>query len=193
MDARQRKTRAALTTAVLELATDRSISDVTAAQIATRAGVHRSTFYEHASSPIDLLEVALREQLDTVRERFLVDLEPADASRALSETTDAVLRHVEQHESIYRRGLGEGSGGGSLHSMLSSHFEQSSRLLLAQRSLRIPGVAGVSSETVRDTVARYVADGTVGAIEVWLRSPAPRDRAAFLRLFSMLTPEWWPR
>jgi AcrR family transcriptional regulator len=193
MDARQRKTRAALATAVLELSSERSIAEVTVSQIAALAGVHRSTFYEFAGSPIDLLQTVLRSELDTVRERYLVDVDPTRVSRAIVDTTDAVLEHVEQHEAIYRRGLGNGSGGGSLHELLSAHFEQSTRLLLAQHSIRIPDVPGVEAETVRDAVARYVADGTVGAIEVWLRTPVPRDRAAFLRLFSVLVPGWWPR
>jgi AcrR family transcriptional regulator len=193
MDARQRKTRAALATAVLELASEQSIVDATVSQLAARAGIHRSTFYEFASSPIDLLQSVLRGELDMVREEFRVDVDPSRVGRALADTTSAVLAHVERHESIYRRGLGEGSEGASLHAMLSGHFDQSARLLLSQHSIRIPEVSGVDESTLRDAVAGYVADGTVGAIEVWLRSPAPRDREAFLRLWAVLVPGWWPR
>ena len=192
MDARQRKTRVALATAVLEVASEQSIAEATVSQLAARAGVHRSTFYEFASSPIDLLQTVLRGELDVVREQFLVDVDATRVARALTNTTSAVLEHVEQHESIYRRGLGEGSEGASLHAMLSDHFEQSTRLLLSQHSISVPAIDGLPDGAVRDAVAGYIADGTVGAIEVWLRAPAPRDRAAFLRLFAALVPAWWP-
>ena len=63
MDKRQQKTRARLFATILELASEHPLADLTMSQIAETAGVHRSTMYEHASSPTDLLQTALRAEL----------------------------------------------------------------------------------------------------------------------------------
>ncbi len=47
----------------------------------------------------------------------------------------------------------------------------------------------------RATVAvasRYVAYGTVGAIEAWLEGPEPRSVDAFAERYRLLLPAWWP-
>ena len=90
--------------------------------------------------------------------------------------------------SIYRRGLGAQSGAASLHAMLSEHFQGSVELLLEQHSLVVPA----SDDTDRRAIARWLADGTIGAIDVWLTRPRPRDVDAFLALVGRLTPAWWP-
>ena len=45
--------------------------------VARRGRVHRSTFYEHAASPGDLLRAALTAELDALRERHLAARTPA--------------------------------------------------------------------------------------------------------------------
>ena len=40
--------------------------------------------------------------------------------------------------------------------------------------------------------AEFVADGTVGAIAVWVRDDTVRDPERFLELFEKLVPAWWP-
>ena len=54
IDPRFVRSRALLAAAVLELASERPIGEVTVAEVATRAQVNRSTFYQHASSPAAL-------------------------------------------------------------------------------------------------------------------------------------------
>jgi AcrR family transcriptional regulator len=193
MDKRQQRSQARLFEAVLALANEFNAGDITMSQIAERASVHRSTVYEHASSPADLLQAALRSELDVIRDRYLNNVPAQDAAAAVMATTEAVLLHVDHHAVIYTRGLGAGSESASLHAMLSSHFQATTRQLLAQNSLEIPfTVPGVEESVIGDSVAHYIANGTVGAIEVWLSTPAPRDPAAFTALFAHLLPSWWP-
>jgi len=188
VDARQQKTFARLSTAVLDLATRGPVSEVSVSALAAAAGVHRSTVYEYASSPADLLERVLRTELDALREEYLLDVEPSDAAAAVTGVTRAVLRHVDDHDAVYRRGLGTESGAASLHAMLSQHFQGSVELLLEQHSLIVPA----ADEIEKRAVARWLADGTIGAIDVWLTRPRPRDVDAFLALVGRLTPAWWP-
>jgi AcrR family transcriptional regulator len=186
VDPRQQKTRARLAEAVLALATECPISEVTVSELAAKAGVHRSTFYEHAASPIDLLQSVLRDELDEIRGHYLVGSTPEQAAAVITSTTERVLRHIDKHDAIYRRGLGEGSGSASLQPLLSSHFRGSIDLLFSQGSVALP------PRLDRDTASAYIADGTVGAIEVWLRAPSPRDLGAFLAQIARSAPAWWP-
>src|SRR3954469_11792657 len=178
VDARQQKTLARLSGTVLDLAGHGPVTDVSMSALAAAAGVHRSTVYEYASSPADLLERVLRSELDAPRTEYLVGVEASDASAAVIGVTRAVLRHVDDHDAIYRRGLGSDSGSASLHAMLSEHFQESVELLLDQHSLVVPA----SDDTDRRAIARWLADGTIGAIDVWLTRPRPRDVDAFLAL-----------
>jgi AcrR family transcriptional regulator len=186
VDPRQLKTRARLADAVLALATERPISDVTVSELAAAASVHRSTFYEHAASPAELLQSVLQQELDELR-MPLVGL-TGDTDVAVTQVTAAVLRHIDAHEAIYSRGLGDGSGSASLHAMLSTHFRGSIDLLFEQGSVELPN----GSRLDRDTVAGWISDGTVGAIEAWLRGPQPHDVDVFLEQFAQLVPAWWP-
>jgi AcrR family transcriptional regulator len=188
VDARQQKTLARLSATILDLASRGPVSEVTVSALAAAAGVHRSTVYEYAPSPAALLESVLRSELDALRAEYLVDVEPSDAGAAVVGVTRAVLRHVDDHDIIYRRGLGTESGAASLHAMLSEHFQASIDLLLDQHSLVVPA----DDDVERRAIARYLADGTIGAIDVWLTRPRPRDVDAFLALVGRLTPAWWP-
>jgi len=188
MDARQEKTIARLSDAILELATERPVTEVTVSELARTAGVHRSTVYTYAPSPTELLQQVLRGELDVLRAGYLVDVGPDDAFAAVVGVTRAVLVHVDEHDTIYRRGLGPDSGSASLHAMLSAHFQGSIELLLDQHSLTVPAADAAE----RRMIARYLADGTIGAIDVWLDSERPRDVDALLDVLARVRPAWWP-
>jgi len=186
MDARWQRSRSKLTTAVLALAANQPAEELTASSIASHAGVHRSTFYEHATSPIDLLQSALREELDEIRARYLDTATAENAMTAVTNATVDVLIHVDRHAAIYRGGLSS-----SLHGMLSEHFQASTHELIRHGVIQIP--FGEPGDLVAaESVARFIADGTVGIIAVWLDGPEPRDPVDLLQMLAYLVPEWWP-
>lgn len=191
MDARLRRSQERLHAAVLRLAGERPVADLSVTEVAAAAEVHRSTFYEHAESPGALLEAALLAELDQLRADLLAATDP-DVGRSVGATTRAVLRHVERHAEVYRRGLGAGSGGGSLHALLSGHFRETSRRLLAERRVAIGvPVDGVATDLVDDVAVRFLADGTVGAIEAWLERPE-LSADDVVQTYEALLPTWWP-
>ncbi|UFS58195.1 TetR/AcrR family transcriptional regulator [Subtercola endophyticus] len=154
MDARQRRSREKLRVALFELASGQPASELTVSQLAALAGVNRSTFYEHASSPQALLEELLRAELDAARQQYLTDIAPGNEGRAISAVTRAVLLHIDEHAAIYRFGLSEQSGESSLHALLSAHFEASIRMLVETGAVSIhDSAAGPSG----------AATGAVGA------------------------------
>lgn len=191
MDARQRRTRDRLHAAVLELAVQQPPEDIAVTALAAAAGVHRSTLYEHATSPVALLQQALLAELDELRAGLVVPDD--DVVRAVTDVTEGVLRHVLRHATIYRRGLGVDSGSASLHAMLGGHFRASSQLLreLSRVTIDVP-VPGVDGTVVADLAIRFIAEGTVGVIEGWLQDADP-DVDAFMAVYARLLPAWWPR
>ncbi|KQR19220.1 hypothetical protein ASF79_16295 [Agreia sp. Leaf335] len=197
MDSRQIKTRARLASAVLSLAADKQASEITASELAISAGINRSTFYQHATSPASLLESVLRAELDELRTTYLreADLTTArQASLAIRGVTVAVLEHVDSHAAVYIRGLGESSGSASLQPLLSQHFAESVTLLLDRHALAVPESTSIPPEGfVADAAARFIANGTVGALEAWLATPAPRSTDAFMAAYGVFLPSWWPQ
>ena len=199
MDVRQQRSQSLLFAAALRLAATTPVGSLSATAIAREAGVHRSTFYELATSPADLVERALRAELDDLRAELLAGL-VADAGadvgagldEAVTAVTRGVLEHVRRHAETYRRGLAEDSGVASLHPLLARHFRETSRLLGDRAGLRVDlAVAGLDGGRVEDTAIHFVCAGTVGAIQAWLGTDE-LDVDGFLALYLRLVPAWWP-
>ncbi|GAA5202609.1 TetR/AcrR family transcriptional regulator [Microbacterium jejuense] len=188
MDPRKQRSRERLYAAALELAAEHAISELSVTQLADAAGVHRSTFYEHADSPGSLVESALTAELDDLRAALMTDR--SDAATALVTVTRGVLEHILRHADIYRRELS--GGGGALHAMLSRHFRGTTEALLERGRVELDVVVGgMPHADVADAAARFLADGTVGLIDGWLRHPDPKVEL-FLRTYAALLPDWWP-
>ena len=190
-DARQRRTRAALYAAVLDLAAGSDPAEISVTALAAAAGVHRSTVYEHGGSPLGVLQRALAEELDMLREVHLRDVAPERVGEALRQVTLGVFAHVDHYAAVYRNL--DAASGATLHAFLSEHFQTSTRMLLAQSSLAIPfEIDTIDPRHVEDAAVRYIADGVVGLIAVWLHEPEPRDPQVALELLGRLMPSWWP-
>jgi AcrR family transcriptional regulator len=191
MDARARRSRTKLSAAVLDLAERDGIEAVSMVAVAQAAGVNRSTVYEHASSPLDLLRSVLRDELDSIRDRHLAPGAHDDVGVAVRKTTIDVLQHVDDHAAIYSRALGSEEST-ALHGMLSAHFRESALRLFRNGAITPTRVDGIDPRLQDETTARYIADGTVGAIDAWLATPPPRSVPMFLRLYATVLPPWWP-
>lgn len=103
MDPRIARTRTSLQSALLELAHENGLNGVTVAEITERAGVNRSTFYQHYDDKDTLLADAL-------------DAAMAEVGQALSGEVDAegvpvefykYLAHVSDNVTLYRHVLGD--------------------------------------------------------------------------------------
>jgi len=191
VDARILHTTAALREAILRLAADRPVSEITVADVTRAAGINRATFYSHAISPGSLLADVLTPELDRIRE------DDADARRAAAERgagadelatitrrgINAVVEHVVAHREIYCRALPDPNDA-SLHRLLVEHFTVSSAQHI--RSLDIEH----RPELLDDVAAGFVAQGFVGAIEAWLAGPR-RSRKALVDTIVLSFPAWW--
>lgn len=192
-DARWIRAHRALHDAVLVLAAEQPIADVSLAKLALAAGVSRSTAYEHASSARELLEQALVAELDSARDENLLGVGREDIPEATAATTAAVAEHIDRHSGIYRIGLADDAGPSSLNGMLAKHFAASTQMLLDTGGL-VHGMAasdGAEAEAIDALVVNGIAQSAVGQFAAWIALPAPRDPALFARVNLGLLPAWW--
>src|SRR5579862_5346490 len=103
-DPRIARTARACGVAIVELASERPISQITVADLAERAGVTRATFYNHYGSPLELLIQILVADLE--RAHFLEEERRIDGSfsdaQLLRLATAEVADHIDRFKAIYR-------------------------------------------------------------------------------------------
>jgi len=161
MDPRIARTRQSLRQAALELAAERDLDAITVGDIAERAGVNRSSFYQHYSDKETLLADALDAVLEEVSASVAAPLERIDLPPL---AFVQFLEHVEAHADLYRWALGP-HGSGVVTDRLRMRVERLVLFHLALEGARTP-FEGIPA----DIVAASVAGSGLGAIRAWLES-----------------------
>lgn len=164
MDPRVKRTRKRVQDALFELARDRGFEQIAVSDIAERAGINRSTFYQHYADK----ETVLADALDAAAAEAGAAL---DAEIVLTDGPPDVLQHflehIEANASIYRQ-VFLGAGSGLALTRLSSHIVSA-----------IEGVAFAAHQAKPmrapvEVIAAGVAGSMVGVIGAWLeREPLP--------------------
>jgi len=192
MDPRQARTFDTLRAAVIELASAKSIDEVSVTELARSAGVTRETFYRHHSSPVDLLAAVLGAELDELLATTAALPASTGGDRSVFEQPErALLEHVAAHAAIYRNALSP-----HLTARLRDLLTESIQKQLLGHLRRHPHIAPEVSgrrpdERAQAMFAAYAASGTVGAIEAWLVSGDLDDADAATQAILAASPEWW--
>ena len=164
MDVRVERTRRALQEALFALARERSLDELTIADIAARAGVNRSSFYQHYSDK----ETLLADALDATAEAAGASLPQLDGPmHTPPQALFGFLEHVDENADLYRRVLGS-PGSAVVTARLRSRIE----VIVGD------GIAGSGTRAFEgmplDVVAAGIAGSALGVIEAWLaRDPRP--------------------
>lgn len=170
VDPRVARTRRSLQEALLRLARERPLDEIPVADIAERAGVNRSSFYQHFADK----ETLLADALDAVvgeygarleaREFVLDDGPPA--------ALGAYLAHIDANATLYARVLGD-QGSGVVRARVRRRVEA-----IARESILGADSKGYGDLPV-DVVAAGVTGLALGVIGAWLaRDPRPSVEAA---------------
>jgi len=110
-DPRYIRVRASLVGALLDLAAETPVEDISVSQLTTAAGVSRTTFYGHASSPTQLLAdtliAELRPQLEDIVEAM--SHPGVDYVGQWRRLYRVLLEHVQHRARIYKTMLGSNS------------------------------------------------------------------------------------
>lgn len=184
VDARIAQTQSVLAIAILDLASERPISEISVSDITRAANINRATFYNHYGSVGALLASVISLELDEIREADHVlhgraELTQEDIARR---AVGATIALVERHRRVFELALLD-SRDIALHRALAAHFEISVRQHLENWATPTP----VTDTTI---IARFVGGGIVGAIEGWLASP-PMSTEQVTDAIMESMPRWW--
>ncbi|MEV7141136.1 TetR/AcrR family transcriptional regulator [Streptomyces tauricus] len=194
MDPRTRRSRSALEAALRELIAERDLSQISVSDITKRAGVNRSTFYEHYTDVHDLAAAACTTVFDELVAASPTVVPPLNAEG--SPTVDLLpelFAHVAEHAPLYRALLGDDGSARVINHLLH-------RMAIAAHVRRVPaktaeateatetagatGATEVAETLVRpaggdpadiphDPAAAFVAGAVLGTVIDWLRRGCP--------------------
>jgi AcrR family transcriptional regulator len=184
-DPRIVRTAQACEEAIVELASERPISQVTIADLADRAGVTRATFYNHYTSPLDLLIQVLLADLE--RAHRLEDDRRTEGGHSAAEMLRLsivdVADHIERFKPVYRHTVHDPADGG-VYEALVRHFTDYAVAFIARCSHpELP-------DADHDVMAHFVAHGFAGAIRAWLSNTSV-TKVELVEATVACAPIWW--
>ncbi|MBN9171815.1 MAG: TetR/AcrR family transcriptional regulator [Microbacterium sp.] len=176
MDPRVARTRRSLQEALLALARERSLDDLTIGDIAEHAGVNRSSFYQHYSDKETLLADALETAIDDVAR----DFEPSavDIGEMPAELF-AYLDHIDHNAALYRRILGDRGSAVVAARPGAGDAAEVATFRDVPTDVVAAGIAGTALGVITAWVSRDERpDVTVAAGWMWRMLLGPRDEAS---------------
>lgn len=182
-DPRQIRTKTALTSALLRLLEDEALSSISIAALCQEAGVHRTTFYKHASSIEGFAVDMVTRELDAAATVSRPNADPLDAYQ---QAMVDVLRHVAEERALYRPLLAS-KWGAALRLAISERMQNRTRIALDVFAAQ----DGVTVPDYRDEIVAFVTGGLVGSIVLWALSDEI-DADAWAAKIQGLMPVWWP-
>jgi AcrR family transcriptional regulator len=184
-DPRIERTAHACGGAIVELASEHPISQITVAELAGRAGVTRATFYNHYASPLDLLIRVLLADLE--RAHLREDERRAAGGHSPAEMLRLsivdVADHIERFEAVYRLAMDDPADGG-VYDALVCHFTEYAVAFIARCTQ--PDLP----DSNHGVMAQFVAHGFAGAIRAWL-SDASVTKHDLVSATAACAPVWW--
>ena len=184
-DPRIVRTAQACEVAIVELASEQPISQVTIADLADRAGVTRATFYNHYGSPLELLLQVLVADLE--RAHHVEDERRAQGELSAAEllrlSIADVADHIERFKAVYQQAVYDPADG-AVYEALVRHFTDYAVAFIARCTH--PDLPDAN----HDVIARFVAHGFAGAIKAWLRDSSV-TKADLIDASVACAPPWW--
>lgn len=177
VDRRQRKSRAALQGALLQLIATKPYDAITIDDIAGTADVARATFYAHyRDKPAMLLEAG---------GDLITDLAQRIGAQEVSRPTvfdggavSAIVEHAGAHPHLYGLIL-SGRGGAEVRARVLSAFEQAATQALSRRA----EAAGRSPRVPLDVTTTAFVGALVRTVEAWLDAGMATPSAELVERF----------
>lgn len=162
MDPRIARTRSSLRDALFALTRERGLEEISISDIAERAGINRSTYYQHYSDKDTLLADALDAVIDDA-----IGPEPPLTEEHGAQILGQYLRHLEGNAALYQRLLGE-RGSATIQVRMSQRLQS----ILVQAFER--GTPHGLTELPTEVAAAAIAGSALATIRAWLDiSPLP--------------------
>lgn len=190
MDPRARRSREALSEAVVEFAAEGRLADVTVSELARKAGVTRDTFYRHASSVPDLLSLAVGEILRDYYKTFWLSPARLQADDVMQAALAALLEHVVAFADLYRTGL-SGQTSAPIRRAVTDFLQGQMETGIRLAADLEPFTTEELDDDAISMMAAFAASGIAGSIEVWLEQGDLSDPDAAAKVITAGAPRWW--
>ena len=184
-DPRITRTAHAFEQAIVDLASQRAVSQITVADLAERAGVTRATFYNRYNTPLELLIQVLYADLELGhrREEERRAQGGYPAAQMLRLAIGDVADHLERFIAIYQHALHDPADGG-VYEALVRHFADYGLAFMARSAN--PDLP----EANHQVIAQFVAHGFAGAIKAWLSDDSV-TKSDLVEAAAACAPVWW--
>ena len=184
-DPRIMRTTKACGEAIVQLASEQPISQVTVAHLAECAKVTRATFYHHFASPLELLiQVLLADLEDSHR---LEEQRRSDGGLSAPEMLRLsiidVADHIERFKDVYRQAVHDPADGGVFEALVR-HFADYAVVFIARSTHPDLPVAD------HRIVAQFLAHGFAGAIKAWVSGESVA-KGDLVDAAVACAPAWW--
>ncbi|MEU6998859.1 TetR/AcrR family transcriptional regulator C-terminal domain-containing protein [Nonomuraea sp. NPDC046570] len=176
-----RRTHAALASALIQLVEERDLSRISIADVAERAGVSRSTFYDHYQDVHELAETACTAMIDgLIGSLPAPGPDSADPAPEATQSLEAFFASLAQHAGLYRALLGpQGSA------RLVDHIRRRIAAAVHDRVRQIASGGELPEQpldTPHDVTAAFTAGALIGVAADWLQRGCPRPPAEMATL-----------
>ncbi len=172
---RVQHTKRLLSDALIGMLRDTPLYAVSIRDLCSRAGVNRTTFYNHYGSQYDLLNDVTRRFMDDVAGR-LASADP-ESRESIQERVTTVFAYLEEHLSLSRLLLGNNA---------DPHFAEKLFSLPKITDLLHAALGDLPDGAKRDAVVSFAIHGSYRLLLEWLdrddRLPPDRQAALILEL-----------
>jgi AcrR family transcriptional regulator len=170
-DPRAERSRHLLQQALLELAAERPLSEISVSEVAAAATINRATFYAHYRHLDDVIVDALRREFDALGVAATQLGEQAAGELHDEVAPPSLVRlftHLDERRALYQRVLGP-DGSVRFISWMRDRSVEHVRLALELRGLESEDAVPV------DVHADFITGGLLGVVTSWLDAEDPRD------------------
>jgi AcrR family transcriptional regulator len=173
-DRRVRRSQATLQHALIALVEEQDLPQITVADVAERAGVSRSTFYDHYQDVHELAEAACTAMIDDLMTSLPDPREVlSEGGHAPEEVLRGLFTGFAEHANLYRSLLGPNGSA-----RVIDHIRRRAVADLTLDNEKVAGGLG----TPRDVFAAFAAGALFGVALDWLERDLPRAPAEIATL-----------
>ncbi|MEV4014122.1 TetR/AcrR family transcriptional regulator C-terminal domain-containing protein [Nonomuraea angiospora] len=179
-DPRVRRTQAALQRTLIDLVQDGDLSRISVADVAERAGVSRSTFYDHYRDVHELAEAACTTMIDDLIEA-IPDPGVRDVPDTAPDTLLTFFSHLDEHAGLYRSVLGP-QGSARVINHVRRHATVAAYVGARRAATGDDAPTDYTAQTPHDVPAAFTAGALIGVATDWLQHGCPRSPAEMAAL-----------
>ena len=168
---------------LVSLIIEKGFDAITVKDIADRAMINRTTFYNHYEDKTDLLERGMEEVLDNLRDTNSTP--NPDAERALRDDPPqalvAMFRHVADNEKFYLAMLGPHGVSG-----FAARLKKDSELIIRERLEFLASHSKGKPAVPLEIAIQYAVSSYTGIVSWWLERHMPYSPEEVARYYIQL-------